>query len=455
MPARLDFWLDLNLYGDRDYRQEYEESAFKSGPDPPTQALVRYYHNDFAAELTGLWRVNDFHTRTEYLPELRLGVPGRPVSGGFLLAGELRFGHLRRRFDDLVNVVDAGGNMGLYDVGSGFETNRAHAFMQLSRPLRLGPLSVNPFVATQQTYYADSREDLARNPDGGNVHQSVMIQGVEVSTRIYGRFAVNNSAGSVTRYRHIIEPRVRFLNVDKPQYSMTDAADFGEVHLLDFDEVEDTNEQEVLTFSLDQKLQVRRASKGGTARVIDLAALELSLDKFTSREVAKRLNDGKDFDLLRAAAFYQPAPVLRLSANSRWNVHGDGWEELVGAVRLRGKKGAWHAAVGMRAVPDIPSQGINESTAVSLSLAFPLSRRWHLSLSTGGELEPGKLRVKRGFSDVRGVLTRMFHDWQIRAQFNYDEQEDDLAVSIRIQPRGSFRHLRRADGGPVGVGTQP
>jgi len=410
---------------DRDFNVEYFPANYKRESQPEALVSLRKPGDNYSVEL--LYRGNpqdfdgspprspvDYGTFSGYEPALTYSLTPTHLRWGFYLDGELQAARLTRQFD-----------RDIYDQ-SGFDANRLYGKVDLSRPIRWGPINFVPHVGTQQAAYDNSI-------NGDSIVQGAMTYGIDISSRIYGTFAdFDNDALGVKGLRHIIEPRFSYNAVGHTNESA--------FKVLDFDEVDDLQSLDKTTFALDQVFQTRRPGKEGEGtRTVDIAGLEMAIDSFPHGGDRRRILGGDAFDIYRADAFFRVLDVARIHAGIGYNF-ADGDVEQARAGFSIDPHTRWKLHFEERFAYTDRSRRITGSDQTRVRLDYKLSERWGLSVERIMERRQSQLQ-RRGKQIERVAITRHYGSLDATFTYSYDRTISDSSVYFSLRPAITYRNL--------------
>ncbi len=312
---RWDLRLEAHKYSDRDYRQEYDRIAFKEDKEPETWAGLRYLHPLWEAELIVQKRLNKWQSQSEYLPELRLTVPGfRLGSVPLYVKSDTRVGIVNRRFDyalDKYNRLNNDATRVKHGADYG-EFARLHHETTINSPIHLGRFAVlTPYVGGRVTFYEKQYGRAGgddRNVDSVN---SALLWGADLSTRYYGIFGDG-------AWRHVLEPTISFVGNEKP--------DVPSAYLYQIDELDTYQESHYWSFALHNTLQTKTA-KGGIRDVLDF---DLDWRYYPRRGELDDVNFGRHSTEIRADLVFRPTKNLVLWGDALYDPHDNQFNTLVG-----------------------------------------------------------------------------------------------------------------------------
>ncbi|HUW54995.1 MAG TPA: LPS assembly protein LptD, partial [Planctomycetota bacterium] len=126
---RLD--TELSWINDSEFLREYNEVELKEDKEQETLFYLRYLNDNRYFGLLGKWRLNNWQTQNEHMPEARFTWLGEPLFGGTLTyIQDSRLGNLRRRWNDDLQGV------GL--LGADYRSWRAYTEHEVQFPFRVG-----------------------------------------------------------------------------------------------------------------------------------------------------------------------------------------------------------------------------------------------------------------------------------------------------------------------------
>jgi hypothetical protein len=360
-------------------------------------------------------RIDHFFDQTEYMPEVRVDVPQRPLPGGFFLRWEGSLGRLNRRFDE---------DSGFEDLDAG----RAHLRVVASRPTRLGSLVVNPYVGMDQAWYSDHFR-------GAGVTRGAALYGAESSVRFYGLFDVESEKLNIHGLRHVIEPRITFDGVSSPTHRTWE--------LYDFDERDDIYQRNVAGAGLFQKVQTKRRNEKGELETADLFGLDYIVSGFADHDEADKYNHGDMLLPMRIRAFVNPSNRLKLWGNVEIDAHGVGLAtSTTGATYSQSDRFSF--SLSHRTVTEDSNREIRGSSYLSARVDVALGAVYRVAASTRYEFDdPDEDLGEQGLDNLRVELIRNMHCWQIGVGYSSERRDDERnrAFTLTVSPTGRPRNL--------------
>lgn len=241
--------VQANYLSDRRVLRDFFEDEHDEMPQPENYASYTHTTDALLAGLSANFRLNDFYTQVERLPEAWLNVNQREIGyTGVFYESENSAAYLRKVFneDAFANADDME-----YDAG------RLDTFHTLSYPLKVaGFLSVVPSVSWRGTYYSKTREQVeseeistlevtngvgqvfsypVTNSVTSNVEsdadfRSAFTFGLETSFKTYGMWDAEDG----TPWRHVIEPYANYEYTPEPNLLPEDLYPFDSIDEIDF-----------------------------------------------------------------------------------------------------------------------------------------------------------------------------------------------------------------------------
>ncbi len=412
---KLDFTVEYTDYSDRNFRREYFRDEARDGARPLTFVMLRNQTDVMSTALVVQPRTNEWNGQAKYLPELRFDIPQRALPAGFLLASDGSAGRVFRRFDE-----DSG--------FTNFDAGRAHLRLVGYRPLKLGPLTFNPYAGTDQAWYSDHRA-------GGDITRGALLYGADASMRLYGIFNVKSQRLNIHGLRHVIEPRLYYRGVSDPT---RDA-----VRLYDFDGRDNLYKSDVVGAGLFQKVQVKRRAADGSLRSVDFAGLDFAAEGFADQLDADRYNNGDMLLPMKVKSFLKPNRRLGIWNRLEIDAHGVGLMESSSGVTYS-RSGRFSLTVSHSTVTEDSRRDISGSNYLSTRVDVALGPGWRASAGTRYEFDdPDRDLGDQGLDNAFVRLLRDLHCWQVGVGWSTERRDDsrNRAFTFTLAPKGRPRNL--------------
>jgi lipopolysaccharide assembly outer membrane protein LptD (OstA) len=263
----------VRYQGDPDVVKEFFEGEYRQNIQPSTFVEVNKFSDNFSVDAYTQPRVNDFLETQERLPDIRLtGYRQQLWTTPFFYESESSGGYYRHLFPE-TNGPPA---------GLEYAATRADTYQQIVLPTTFfGWLNFTPRVGGRYTYYSTATGPGATT---SQLDREVFNTGAEVSfkaSRLWPE--AENSAFDVDGLRHIVEPSMNYVYVPNPNHTGTNEipqfdAELPSLRLLpieypDYNSIDSIDSQNVMRFSVRNKLQTKRDGK-----VVDLVRWDLYTD---------------------------------------------------------------------------------------------------------------------------------------------------------------------------------
>ncbi len=399
---------------DRNFLDEYFEREARE--DKEKETILYYKHQRGLAAFTALAKVrtNNFLTQTEYLPQVGfrlLGYPlGYSVWGDRLtLTSTSQLANVRLRPDDALHLPQP-------------RAWRFDTLNELAMPLAWRFIHFVPFVAARYTAYSDSPDALGRE-SGDSQDRFAAAVGFRSSATFWRVYRVSSRLWDLDSIRHIVTPTVDFLH----RFAVS-----AEPHeLFQFDEVDSTNEFQVISLGLRQRWQTRRLSRGYSPlasvdqRVVDWLVLDAELDVFPNRA---RDNAGDLFGNMELDLIWRVSDHVAVLSDAELDLDdGFGWDRFNVALKVdRSPRLSFY--LGHRYIRDVAS------SAFTAGFDYQVSQKWQLGALWQYDLQADAVLTQRI------VLTRRLHRWLLEISFERDEGEEegegDTSVGLTLIPQG-------------------
>ena len=281
---------NVDALSDIDMLEEWFKKDFTKVRQPTSFADLRYEADHFTVSLAAKFRVNDFYTVAEKLPELRIDTPRQQVFGlPVYHQSETSLAFLRMNLRDfdvdkatqsafLASRLPA--YAGFFNNENSYETLRFDTSQMFYAPFSLAKFQVVPRAGMRLTYY---NKTSARNvtddelklmfryddPDvnipannavfyddnGGSVWRFASELGLEVSTKFTGMWEnAENAFLGIDGLRHVVQPYMNYTFISDPTEERES--------LMYFDETDRLREENFVRFGVNQRLQTRQGPKG-------------------------------------------------------------------------------------------------------------------------------------------------------------------------------------------------
>lgn len=286
--------LEFNKMSDADVIKDYFMKDFQRDMIVNTYGSIIRTDDYYTTSVLVQKRVNNFDSTVEYLPGLDFTTRSLKIGQtNFYYAGDGSFASLAKKV-----ATPTSSN-------PDYSAKRIDTRNQLQYQANLlGWLSLTPFVGTQQTWYNEDIEGES------NIIRGNFFTGIGTNTRFSRIYNIKSNLFNmeIDKLRHIISPTVSYTYRHKPTVPHDKLKQFDEIDSLGF--------ANVISPSIENKLQTKRMIDG-RLQAVDLARFLVGVDYNFGFEDKKggRLSD---YNLTFEATPYN---WMRMLANSVYNPH--------------------------------------------------------------------------------------------------------------------------------------
>lgn len=413
LPRDWEATFEISYISDPNFLEEYYREEFNEGKDQETLIYLKRARGVEAITFLANWRLLDFTTQTEHLPDIVYRRIGDTFASPFVLYHESRIGGVRyrpddRRFFDRYRFDNTAATDAVF---------RADARQEIELPIKLGPLNLVPFASFRGSYWTDApaEDDLWR---GLGVYG---LRGSIAFSKVYDD--IESDLFDIHRVRHIIKPDFAAWWAHSNTRSR---------HITPFDEgVETIDDFYGVTFGLRQTFQTKRGPVDNR-RTVDFLTLDLEAGFFGDRQPWENSNgyanpirpeDSRTRNYLAGELIYRLTDTTSLLYD--FNIDVNDWSYDRHNVSLAVERTPRLAyVVGARNAGDIDMRllggGWNYKHSEKHLTAF---RAWY-------DIEEGDL------GEVAVSYVRKLPRWYLATTFEYDHIDDDFSVTISIWPEG-------------------
>jgi len=276
LPQQWELTLETSYLSDDQYLESFERNEFENGKDQESLVSLLKRKDNWQFSTLLNYRVNEFQTQTEHLPDSRFSIVGEPLSPYVTAYHDSRVGAVRFRPDERRFIN------GQYRPDNTGETGtvlRGDTREELEFPLpELGPVKVVPFALGRGTAWDDSPSIW--NHDRGGIQRILAGYGVRSSTMAAKSFdGVDSDFLDLHQLRHVIKGDVVAWNnhTNEPPSSLS-PFDPG---------VEDVDDFGGAIVGLRQRLQTKRGGPGKW-RTVDWITFDVEAGFFNDKTPGDR-----------------------------------------------------------------------------------------------------------------------------------------------------------------------
>jgi len=407
--------LEAAYVSDPSFLEEYERSEWFEGKQQETVLYLKRARETQALTFLANWRLLDFVTQTEHLPEIAYRRIGDTWFSPVVLYHESRVGGVRYRPDDR-RLIDEPRfrNDGRTDV-----TFRADAREEAELPIKLPGMNLVPFVTGRGSYW-----DGQPLEDGG-LWRGLGVYGVRGSgwlARVYDD--VESELLDIHRVRHIIQPHFA-------AWWSRGTADSSRI--TPFDEgIETINDFYGFLGGVRQTWETKRGV-GENRRTVDFLTLNLEAgffggpvqeDERTNGYVnAIRPEDSRTRNYVGAELLYRISDTTSLLYDSNYDLNDGRFDRHnISFTVERSPRLAY--VIGYRQANDV------DLDLVGGGWNYRLNEKHITAVRAWYDLDRGRI------GEVSVSYVRRLPRWYVAFNVEFDEVFDDLSFSMSIWPEG-------------------
>ena len=420
LPHNWELTLELSYISDRNFMEEYFQNEFENGKEQETLIYLKKVFGDAVFSILGKWRINDFLTQTEELPDVAFDILGKPIFNDTVIwYSENHAGAARRKIDNDVPWWAEWVTPDNYERSE--VTARGDSRQEFEVPITIGALKIVPFGIIRGSAWDDS-------PEGGGL------------TRIFGSYGLR---GSLYQWRVYDDVESRFWDVHRIRHIMKEDFTVWASHtnvdsrdIYQFDEgIESIDEVDGVTIGWRNRFQTKRGPKGNR-RTVDWLTLDLEAGFF---------NDSTSYDCrnrTRGQVFsYRPENSISsnyVSLRSIWRMSDTAsllYDAIVdtdeGRMGLSGiglhvdRSPRLHWFVGHRYI------GLTKSNLLAFGANYRLNYKYTVALREEFDLDRGEN------ADLELSLIRKMPRWYFAITVGFDDTENVDSVSLAVWPEGA------------------
>jgi len=421
LPQDWELSLEGAYISDDNFLESYERNEWENGKDQETAIYLVKRRDNWQFSTLANWRINEFLTQTEHLPESMFSLIGEPLGDVATLYSESRAGVVRYRHDNRRDFNEDSERW-WDNTGSTGSVVRGDTRDELQFPLpALGPLKVTPYVMGR----AGGWDDTPDSTGGGGAGRYLASYGVQ-SNMIFSKVddTVESELLDLHRLRHVIKTDATVWNA----HSNKDPLD-----LTPFDPgVEDVADFGGGTVGVRQRWQTQRGGPGRW-RSVDWIVFDVEAGFFNNSEpdenthgdfIYSRPEDSISSNFLAMNFQYRisDSTVVVYDGVYDWNNGNVGTSNVSLAVEREPRLGYF---VGWRYIHDTNNSLLGGGANYKLNEKHTVGIREYYDLDRG-----------RNYT-TELVYIRKWPRWYTAIAFDIDRSLDDVGVNLSVWPEGA------------------
>jgi hypothetical protein len=424
LPNNWELTAEASHVSDPTFMNEYFQKEDMTGKAQETLLYLKRQEHERALWMLASARVEDFYTRTEYLPQIGYNVIGHSFWDDKLTYyQDSEVGVARYRPHDPNKPFDVAGTgqQGIPPANSELASPETLVFDSLHEvdlPLKAGVVNVVPFVSGRLSYFSNTVA-------GGGTGRVEAKEGVRLSTRAWKVYNdVESEFWDVHRLRH--------LNL----FDVTAYASQVNVHsreLYPFSPTEDGTQtvtgvdgQGVVQLGWRQRFQTQRGKPNaeGKQQSVDFFTTDLETTFYSNRTRPNIGPDtGPEFNNIDFRTHWRTTDTTSLWTDTLYNLDASRLEKFdIGLLVTHTPRISY--SVGQRVIPE------GNSSITFFGVDYQISEKWRVSVLEQFDWARGT----NAHSEV--ILTRRLHRWLLRLKFSHDPSGNKSFVGVELQPLG-------------------
>ena len=413
LPNDWEATLEVAYISDPSYLEEYEKSEWFEGKEQETALYLKRARGTEAISLLANWRLLDFTTQTEHLPDLTYRRIGDTWLDPILLYHESRAGVVRYQLDDR-HWFD---RRWFNNDGDSDSTFRADLRQEAELPIKIPGFNVVPFATGRASYWD------GQPLDDGALWRGLGIYGIRGGgylSRVYD--SISSELLDIDRIRHIIHPHF----VAWWAHSNTRSE-----WITPFDEgIETIDDFYGTAFGVRQIWQTKRGGEGHE-RTVDLLTFNLEAGFFGDGQEEYsngyanpiRPEDSRTRNYIAGDAVYRLSDTTSLLYD--FNIDVNDWKLDRHNVSLAVERLPRLAYVlGYRHAGDLDLDLVGGGWNYRLNEKHITAVRVWLDVDRG---DVGEIAIS---------YIRKLPRWYFAVNFEMDEVFDDMKVTVSLWPEG-------------------
>lgn len=415
LPYDWELTLEAAYVSDANYMEEWEKREWFEGKEQETLIYLKRAKGVQALTFLANWRILDFTTQTEHLPELAYRRIGDTFLSPVVLYHESRVGEVRYRPDDRHAIQDYDyNNLSCTDL-----TFRTDARQEAELPLKLGAFNIVPFGSVRGTYWD------GQPLDEGTKWRGLGVYGLRGSTSFSRVFDdVRSRLLDVDRIRHIIKPDYAVWWADSNTRSeLTTPFDYG---------IETIDAFYGAMAGLRQTWQTKRGP-ADRRRTVDLFILNFELGVFGNTDGRRDISNGfanplrpensRTRNYLAGEAIYRISDSTSLLYDFNFDLNDRSFDRHNIALAVeRDPRLAY--VLGARYAGDI------EMSLLGGGWNYQLNEKHITAVRAWWDVDTGRV------GEVTLSYVRKLPRWYVGVTLEYDNVDDDTSIMLSLWPEG-------------------
>lgn len=415
LPQNWQLTLEGSYISDPNFLEEFFRSEFDEDKEQETLVYLKKQEDNWAFTALAQWRVLDFLTQTEHLPDLGFKWIGEPLGEIANYYNDSHLGFLRYKVDNRRFFQDYRFDSNDFESDITFRANTRN---EIDMPITLGNARIVPYAMANTGYWDGS-------PNEGSTDRLFGSVGVRSGTQFWKVFDnVASKLFDIYGLRHVVKP-------EWTAWMSGSNTDF--IDLFPFDRgVEDIDNFYGTSLALRQRWQTKRGGPGNW-RVVDWIKLDVELNLFGNgprhpdeigRYYDYRPENSNPRNHVRTDFSFRLSDTATLLADANWNLN-DGSLDLFNASYAVEYTPRFSYVLGYRRI------GPTDSDLFALGTNYEINSKYRLAVRGYYDIQRSKVQT----FDV--TLIRRWPRWYSAVTFGLDNVEEDIHISLSVWPEGA------------------
>lgn len=418
LPQNWELTLEFSYLSDCNFREEYFRNEFENDKEQETLFYLKKVFGDYVFSVLGKWRINDFLTQTEHLPDVVFDVLGKQLGDSVVTwYSESHAGAVRRLTADGYNWWQIWENPNLAETDV---VARADTRQELDVPLNFGKFNLVPWGMVRGTTWDDSL-------DGGNLtrgYGQIGVRGSTYQSRVYD--GIDSRFWDLHRIRHIMKEDITVFGA---------ATNVDSNEMTPFNEgIETIDGISGVNLGWRNRFQTKRAGRDGE-RTVDWLTLDLEAGFFDGAKTTDWRNRTRGQTFV-----YRPENSIAsnyAAMRSNWRI-SDTMALLTDMIvdTDECRMGSFGSGIYVERTPRFNwftgyrYIGLTKSNLLAFGANYKLNAKYIIGFEEEFDLERGEN------SDLQLSLIRKMPGWNFAVNAEFDNTRDVNGVSLSVWPEG-------------------
>ena len=415
LPDNWELTLEFAYASDPYFLETYEKSEYNEGKEQETDIYLKRAKGNEAITLLANWRILDFLTQTEHLPDFTYRRIGDTFLDPVVSYSEARFGMVRYLPDDRQYFQKRHFN----NDGRSDLTVRSDARQEFELPLKLATFNLVPFASIRGSYWD------GQPLDQGALWRGMGMYGVRGGTSFSRVFNdVKSELLDINGIRHIVKPDFAiFGGHSNTRSQLITPFDYG---------VETIDALYGMRIGAQQTWQTKRGP-AGQQRTVDLLTLNLEAGAFGNGEGRRERSNGwvdplrpensRSRNYLAGDLVYRLSDSTSLLYDFNFDLNDRSYDRHNVSIAVE-RSPRLSYVFGTRYAGDI------DYSMIGGGWNYKLNEKHITAFRAWWDVDTGRV------GEVTFSYIRKLPRWYAGITFEYDNVDDSFTVAFSLWPEG-------------------